>query len=154
MSTKTFPLHKLALICLLTFSSVVIFAQSQPSILYSYDDAGNRTGYLKIKSLGEVSLDENSFSLEDEVEEVSSMEKGISIYPNPTDGQVVVNFGSIEIDLNKSELLLYSEDGRQIISRNIRDEISTIDIKNQSSGIYLVQVVNGDKKYSWQLIKK
>ena len=88
--------------------------------------------------------------------EFTKLEKNISIFPNPTDGLFKVNFN----DTWKGEINLQLVDifGRAVLSRNINNIIGTssheFDISNKIDGVYIVQLIQGDKKTMKKIIKE
>ncbi len=65
----------------------------------------------------------------------------VSLYPNPTSGEVFVN--SKETSKNGFIVEVFSPIG-QIVSKNITESLSNykIDLKNQDSGIYIVRIIS------------
>jgi hypothetical protein len=76
---------------------------------------------------------------------VNDMEKGITIYPNPTTDYL--NFDSYEI----SSLRIYSMNGREELTAE--DVSGRIDISHLAPGSYLVELMIADKKVTHRIIK-
>ncbi|HUM50945.1 MAG TPA: FG-GAP-like repeat-containing protein [Chitinophagales bacterium] len=79
----------------------------------------------------------------------------ISVYPNPTD-----NYIRIELNAKKTStfnITLISVDGKIILNKEykntsvINDEL---DLKNQSAGVYLLQIKSENEQATYQIIKK
>ena len=79
----------------------------------------------------------------------------ISVYPNPTE-----NYIRIELNAKKTStfnITLISVDGKIILNKEykntsvINDEL---DLKNQSTGIYLLQIKSENEQATYQVIKK
>ena len=69
----------------------------------------------------------------------NELNKGLSIYPNPSSNMVTVN--------SKTDLLtsisVFDINGKQILDINaINSEIKTLDISNFSNGIYFMTINN------------
>lgn len=73
----------------------------------------------------------------------------ISIYPNPVND--VVNFNNLKNE--KYNVSLYDINGRLLISKEINDNVTTLDVSNLNSGIYQIEMSNGEKKINKKLIK-
>ena len=66
----------------------------------------------------------------------------ISIYPNPTKGIITLNFQQF---YNYNDVLfeVLSIDGRKLLSKHIQSELSTHDISNLPTGMYLYRFTDG-----------
>ncbi|VXB91755.1 conserved exported hypothetical protein [Flavobacterium sp. 9AF] len=75
----------------------------------------------------------------------------LSIYPNPTNGLIKINFGN----LSSGNYELYSLDGRIILSNKYENssEIS-IDLTNFANGVYVINIIANEKVISKKLIKE
>ena len=88
--------------------------------------------------------------------EFTELDKNISIYPNPTSGEFSIEFNNTwEGDVNCKITDIF---GRSIYS-NILDNNSAnsshkVDIKDSNSGVYIVQLVQDDKKTMKKIIKE
>ena len=72
----------------------------------------------------------------------NSFDSEIGIFPNPNNGQFVLTYlsnGTTDAQLN-----IYDSFGKLIISELIEERINTIDLNNAASGIYLIQVNDGN----------
>ena len=84
------------------------------------------------------------------VDEFNSNE--ISIYPNPTNGFFTVDLSS---NYSKSTLIeIFSISGQKIYSENANQNIMTIDMSNNSKGIYFIKITNQDIFYYEKIILK
>ena len=88
--------------------------------------------------------------------EFTELDENISIYPNPTNGQFKVNFSDTwkgDVDCNIIDIF-----GRSIYSRILDNNNSTsshsIDISDSNDGIFIVQLVQGDKKTMQKIVKE
>ncbi|HET8964100.1 MAG TPA: T9SS type A sorting domain-containing protein, partial [Chitinophagales bacterium] len=74
----------------------------------------------------------------------------LSIYPNPSTDKITVELKS----LNNSELLLIMDITGKIIQEIvITKAVSTIDISNFPSGIYLIKVADNNMQYFEKFVK-
>jgi len=106
---------------------------------YVYDDLGNRT-QLNIETL---SIDEEM------------LQNVIIVYPNPTDQYLNIKLPS-NINSNETNIKLYDINGRLIKNNQveINDNRIIINVNSLSNGVYLLHLVNGNKKWSKLFIKK
>jgi len=75
----------------------------------------------------------------------------VSVYPNPTNGVISVSCNNL---FNASSVSLYSLDGKKIIERNnISGNTYMLDISEQPSGIYFIEVNDGENIFRNKIIK-
>ena len=88
--------------------------------------------------------------------EFTELDKNISIYPNPTKGIINIKFndtwrGDVECEI----IDIF---GRPIYERlldnNSASSSHSIDINNSNDGIYIIQLVQGDKKTMHKVVKE
>ena len=88
--------------------------------------------------------------------EFTELDKNISIYPNPTSGEFSIDFNDTwEGDVNCKITDIF---GRSIYT-NILDNKSSnsshkIDIRDSNDGVYIIQLVQGEKKTMKKIIKE
>ena len=88
--------------------------------------------------------------------EFTELDKNISIYPNPTSGEFSIDFNDTwegDVDCKITDIF-----GRSIYS-NILDNKSSnsshrIDITESNNGVYIIQLVQGEKKTMKKIIKE
>ncbi len=88
--------------------------------------------------------------------EFTELDKNISIYPNPTSGEFSIDFNDTwegDVDCKITDIF-----GRSIYS-NILDNKSSnsshrIDIRDSNDGVYIIQLVQGEKKTMKKIIKE
>ena len=88
--------------------------------------------------------------------EFTKLDKDISIFPNPTEGIFNINFNDTwEGDINCDIIDIF---GRSVYTSILENSSSssehTIDISNSNDGIYIVQLVQGDKKTMKKIVKE
>jgi hypothetical protein len=76
--------------------------------------------------------------------------QGITIYPNPTHGVFYINNETNE----EMQLMIMDVAGRLVVNKTLYNSINTIDISEQSSGIYIIQLTRGEDTYNSKLILK
>jgi GH18 family chitinase len=82
-----------------------------------------------------------------DIEEVSK--QPFSVFPNPTDGIVVVQF-----DAPSACYALYSISGILLKSGNLSQQSGEIDMTELSQGIYLLEVLEGNNVYYHKIVKR
>jgi hypothetical protein len=76
----------------------------------------------------------------------------ISVYPNPSNGQFTISTPSLK---NDATLAVYSTDGRLVYKKIIpaNTTTSSIDLRNNASGLYQVRILEGDKRRIVKVVK-
>jgi hypothetical protein len=83
----------------------------------------------------------------------ASISLEVSIYPNPTASSVFLKIG--KDDLSGLLFQLFDNNGKEILNRNISNQITEIDLETFTSGTYILQVVQSQKPIqSFKIIKK
>jgi len=82
------------------------------------------------------------------IEEASNV---ISIYPNPTNGMVNINFGD---NNSLKNYTIYSLEGKIIETGNTDLDAITIDLSKESNGVYLVKINTEQTSTVYKLIKQ
>jgi hypothetical protein len=127
-------------------------------VYFSYDDAGNRKyrGPAKIASQRSGLLnDTTQYAWEQPKNEVGEETMGqnkITIYPNPTRGELRVIIEG-DYDFNKSYLFVYDLAGTVLISRSNISSTEAVDLTKYSMGTYVLKIILDDKKFEWKIIK-
>ncbi|MFM9051063.1 MAG: T9SS type A sorting domain-containing protein, partial [Bacteroidota bacterium] len=82
-----------------------------------------------------------------------SVLEDISVYPNPSNGQFILNTPSLELD---AILEVYSTDGRLVYQKNIPSNTTQmlIDLQQPAAGLYQVRVVVGEEVRSVKVVVK
>lgn len=96
------------------------------------------TNCLKLDVTWQNNLSNNSFS-----------SSNISIYPNPVNE--IVNFNNLKGE--KYNVSLYDINGRLLIYKEINENFDTLDVSSLNSGVYQIEIINGEEKINKKLIK-
>ena len=88
--------------------------------------------------------------------EFTKLDKNISIYPNPTKGIVNINFsdtwrGDVECEIID---IFGRPVYERILDNNNASSSHNIDISSSNDGLYIIQLVQGDKKTMYKVIKE
>jgi hypothetical protein len=156
----------------LIIAMLLAFADSisaQDTIYYGYDDSGNRTirtiKLSEIPSKGETvyqnyNAEESNTSQEsntaEEKKEVFNDvlgEQKITIYPNPTRGQLNVIITGSDFSKN-SGIYVYNLSGRLLIRQSPVTGNDIIDLSPYIKGMYVLKIILGDKTSDWKIIKE
>jgi hypothetical protein len=103
------------------------------------------------------SLSTSRFSIQLELETFSDTdfdEVAFEFYPNPTEGLLTVNLGTAQA--TNTNVRVYDLTGRSLMQTNFTTNESSIqiDISQLDSGIYLVEVEEGNKKFTSKILKR
>lgn len=134
---------------------------------YGYDAAGNMTSRLIVigsaKTAEIIPVDTTEIvaemNAEDSIpgaENKSKFEEllgnnRVTIYPNPTKGQLRVALSDISEE-DKVMVNVYSLAGTRIYSGILKDNL--IDLNNEASGVYILEIVINDKAQNWRIVKE
>ena len=152
--------NKLVLLMALMATSL---AYSQ-DILYTYDASGNRMVREVIQlrvAPPQDSSDMGSDNIEnqsvfDGVNSVNSTladGREVNIYPNPTDGELLIEISKIK-EGETGELLILSIEGKIIEQKTELDKSMLVDLSAQASGKYILKLRLGKQVKEWGIIKK
>ncbi len=161
--TMSSPILKTYFI-LLTFSLVFLNSTSAQQVIFEYDDSGNRILRQVIElrvAPPQDSSNMNSTNMEeqsvfDEINPVNSTladGREVYIYPNPTDGEVLIEISEIRED-ETGELLILSMEGKIIEQKTELDKSIPIDLSAQASGNYILKLRLGKQNKEWVIVKE
>jgi hypothetical protein len=74
---------------------------------------------------------------------------GVSVYPNPTTGIANLDLTGLS---GSSDVMVTDINGRVILSTTVAEGTSTIDLSGNAKGIYIINIVNGDSKYTNKVV--
>jgi hypothetical protein len=160
MKKKFTVLEKHILTGLLVLGCMMLFETSDAQkINYIYDDSGNRIKRFMTRSLtvdtafnnGNDSIPDNLKELYDWNDEKKDAFK-VLIYPNPTSGILEIELPELKPN-QKSHLYLYSRTGILVKQTDRLQKRQSIDISNQSVGLYVLRITIDDKAVIRRIIK-
>lgn len=128
------------MLCLL--STVCVLGQH--AYLYSYDAAGNRTIRQRVNyAMANASMQDSS---------LFSAPLVAMAYPNPTEGDLSIEFNGGQ----ETERLVhvYDSQGKMCLEERTSDVLIQLNLRNLSSGIYLIEVVEKGKRTIWKISKR
>jgi hypothetical protein len=149
--------------------SHLVWSQTETSgIIYTYDNAGNRTSrMLEVKepkidttsNTGDSILSSqvdnkligDATTIQQQIELIQKY--GLKVFPNPTEGKLNL---VIENNTNnlKGEIRLYQQTGSLLLSQKSISSSNLIDLSNKPSGTYILELLIENKGVQWKIIKK
>ncbi len=144
-------MKKLLILAFLLFTVKVIIAQSY-HVTYEYDNSGNRTN----RYIDTVYIGNKSAQLSDNEDPISDSweEREVTIYPNPTKGNLKINISGGDEDANYSYKVFDSR-GNQVLNGKVTDMGETpIPLDNQSPGVYILILQTNNERKSYKIVKQ
>ena len=142
--------NKIIMLSLLWISFYPIL-HAQDTIAYRYDAAGNRisrTIVMSSRSAPAPPVEEQPVVYTEVFSDIQ-----LKIYPNPTDGLLKVEISNLP-EGQTAEIWLYSMSGQLITSfKDVNDAVS-INISGQPAGVYVMNIVAGEYRTEWKIIKR
>ena len=120
-------------------------------VCITYDKAGNRTNRTICLKSKEATSDSVSIAKIPITENMGEML--ITLYPNPTKGQLTIQITNITCE-TEGALELYDLSGRLVIVQKTVGESTMLDISSYPLGIYLMRIRACDKVSEWRIIKE
>jgi hypothetical protein len=86
------------------------------------------------------------------VKEISDATNNLSVYPNPSNGNVIISFGKT---ISNAKIKLINAMGQTVSEKqNQSGNQFALDISNYASGIYYVEVQQSDKVWRTKIVKE
>ncbi len=158
-------LNSILIIAMLLAASFHATAQEPNTIVFTYDDAGNRITReaIYIPPGKDPDKEENTDTTgitNPEIYKTGPIKHSanvgaitINIYPNPNDGMFKVILEGWETE-TKASLQLHSLLGTEVEKAEELRQETNIDITSQPNGTYLLTITVNGKKETWKLIKR
>lgn len=131
------------------------FVNTNAQVSYSYDNNGNRTA--KVIVLNTLKSDEvvTSDAYDDgfSVFEDKIGESFITVYPNPTKGQLRVDIHR-ESPIENGFLEIFANTGKTVFKTTTISESTPIDLSNQPRGVYVMRINVEGQITTWKIIKE
>ncbi len=77
-------------------------------------------------------------------------QKGISVYPNPTNGELNLN----SLDKSIEKVIISDIAGKQIITKTSIKQNETFDLSNLENGVYVIKIKVDNKTFTTKIIKE
>ena len=123
---------------------------SQQTYYFKYDVNGNRiTRSINYNST--LKSTANKVMQQEKIEEVID-ELKVTVYPNPTQGEITVELEGFEEQ--QSSITLYDFQGKLLRIKENLSEINDIDISEFPNAIYLLRISVGNKITEYKVVKQ
>ena len=77
----------------------------------------------------------------------------ITIYPNPTEGDLRIDIAGVT-DFESSSLMLYDMAGKVVCNITELSESNELDITSYANGMYIMVIKIKEESTTWKIIKK
>lgn len=148
---KNENMKRITLFLAFILNLLVTFSQSAQTS-FSYDRAGNRISR-RVILLSSARISSDSIPEEEKIRNSFPACK-VTVYPNPTEGEVnlVIYEGAEEA---VSQIAVYSDSGQLLITREVKGNTEvSVDLSSYSSGVYLIDFIQGESRSYYKVIKK
>lgn len=147
-------MKRLFVLALCLHSAMLVYAQLPATMVFGYDDNGNRVRremlFTKVED-SENNAPKEHETLTSIVDSINSIK--VSIFPNPTNDIVFVSMLGGENDQTmKADLIAMN--GVVLSSITIMNTAKAIDLSGRTPGVYLLQLTINQEKRVWKVIKK
>ena len=116
-----------------------------------YDSAGNRLTSEKVIIFTRGSV--NGSAPEEKMYQDSLASTRITIYPNPTEGDLRIDIAGVT-DFESSGLMLYDMAGKVVCNITELSESNELDITSYANGMYIMVIKIKEESTTWKIIKK
>ena len=131
-------------------SSYSVYAQN--TVKFTYDNCGNRIK----RTLQLRKVEENGKNVETKNDFVSYANDSmgtvvVSLFPNPTEGRIVVSFSdnaNATIDATLTTIA-----GIIIERQRFKGSQHEFDLSSQPAGVYLLKLIFGEETRTWKIVK-
>ncbi|MDR1372299.1 MAG: T9SS type A sorting domain-containing protein [Dysgonamonadaceae bacterium] len=122
------------------------------SINFSYDATGNLTNRIINLQSGNASFGAaaREASVETFIDIIDKQE--VKIYPNPTKGQIRVEITSLP-DGSEGCIVIYDSAGKIVAQQQTIASDNSLDISQNTDGIYIMRIRIGEEESTWKIIK-
>ena len=79
---------------------------------------------------------------------------GFSIYPSPSSTQITIELPLVPTSKQSTSLFLYSVNGKQLITRQITEQKTMVDVAGLQQGIYFVKIILYDGVMVGKFVKQ
>ena len=138
-------------ISVLVISLLAVFHISSQNISFTYDADGN----MESRYVVQLKSSTSQYEEEETPSEIISVElsaQKISIYPNPTKGEICVEISSLNPE-EESFIRVFDSSGHLLETKEIVSERTSIEISG-NPGVYLLNIHLGTNISKWKIIKQ
>lgn len=83
---------------------------------------------------------------------VNDFDYALSIYPNPTNGEININFTNDILDKN-AKVQVYNVIGQLVLDQNLNSNRTTLSL-NENEGVYFMKIISGNQTLTRKIIVK
>ena len=150
MSKKQSLISKFALLTVLLSTGAFVINAFADRIVYNYDAAGNR-----LSAQRQILFSPSRTTGVDEIKSYndSLSNARITIYPNPTEGDLRIDIAGID-NFERSEVTIHSSNGAVLSKISPLTASNEVDMTTYEDGIYLFVIRINDETTTWKIIKK
>ena len=130
-----------------------VVSSAQDRIGYSYDAAGNRVKREIVMPVPKAMAKQQTFAADGQAFTDMLRDHTVKIYPNPTEGALQVSISGLT-GTDKCSLGVYTSQGAQVLTENVKSDHVDINISNQPAGVYLLRITIKNHSTTWKIIKK
>ncbi|HET7733712.1 MAG TPA: T9SS type A sorting domain-containing protein [Paludibacter sp.] len=136
---------------LLIFTAFTLQAMATDVVSYAYDNAGNRISRKVVvysDGLQHVKKSETPAPVEEQLGE-----RTITVYPNPTKGQLAIdiNGGDAKDELR---IIIFDAHGKQLLNKKVEPGTTPINMNSYPVAYYILRVQAGEKQTEFKIIKQ
>lgn len=137
--------------CVLFWAAVSSYAQLTSSVVFTYDENGNRTAMEYVVARVYENVLTNDSTKTDVLDDMAIL--NISVYPNPTSGYLVLSANTHDV-ATEINARLFSFQGCLIEEKTITAKCTEFNLTGSPAGVYFLSIYYNDKKQIWKIIKK
>jgi hypothetical protein len=133
-----------------------LYNNAQTTIYYKYDAGGKRAlRYIVLDATKSAKVDstKNNQSANEQKFEETIEDSKITIYPNPTQGELKIDISGFDFT-NGSSVNIYNAKGALMDTKTKLINSNQMDLSGYAPGIYLLKIKLGDKVSEWKVFKK
>jgi len=130
-----------------------VVSSAQDRIGYSYDASGNRLKREIVMSAPKAMAKQQNFAVDSHAFTDMLRDHTVKTYPNPTEGALQVSISGLT-GTDKCSLGVYTAQGAQVLTENVKTDNIDINISNQPNGVYLLQITINGRSTTWKIVKQ
>ncbi len=130
------------------FGNGVTQTRTVPTTSYIYPTVGLYTVTLEVQNLTNGCSSQVEKVVDNRPTAIENNTISVSIYPNPVKTILTVE------NADGSLLTIYSIEGKQVLSKQIQNQLEEVDLNKVSNGIYYVKIVKGEKTTTTTIVKQ
>ncbi len=127
-------------------------------------DTGNNEIVIAVRNLGKATdmggfsfrmdLTKNAIVAKSaEANASSALASELGIYPNPTNGEILVNIPQNDAVLNHT-VALYDMNGRALSTEEVSSNEVRMDLSNYANGVYFIKIISGETVITEKVVKR